>query len=139
MNLPLPVLAFLMVFAAAACVLLLLGLGVLSGIILSSIADRARGLTAANTAHRMVPAPKQKQDREKEPDALPLAARLLKTLLLDEDRENIIGDIAEEFSLFEAKLKAHLWLYKQVFTSAWPLICKRIEKKLASVFRKSVR
>jgi hypothetical protein len=165
-ELPLPVLAFLMVFAAAACTLLLVGLwaiivrliialtlflrfiAALERFLIESSYRLINGLVqgtyelrgrAANTAQRFLVVTKQKQDKEKATDELPLAARLLKSILSDEDREHIIGDVIEEFSLFESKLKAYLWLYKQVLTSAWPLICKTVERNLASMFKKRIR
>lgn len=165
-KLPLPVLAFLMVFAAVACNLLLVGLWAIIArliialtLLFSFIAALERFLIetsyrlldglvhgvhdlsgrAANTAQRFLVVPRQKQDGKKATDELPFAARLLKSFLSDEDREHIIGDVVEEFSLFESKLKAYLWLYKQVVTSAWPLVCNTIERKLASMFKKRIR
>ena len=176
-ELPLPVLAFLMVFAALACILLLVGLWAIIERFIIALTPTAllrfiaalehflietpywlieapywlinrlvhgvyelRG-RAANTARRFLVVPRQKRDGEEATDELPLAARLLKSLLSDEDGEHIIGDMVEEFSarLFGSKLKAHLWLYKQVLTSAWPLIRKTVERKLASVFKRRIR
>jgi hypothetical protein len=156
MDVPIPVQAFLMVFAAAASVLVILGLG---AVLIRSIAVLARFFTeasywlinglirgvyelsgrAANTAQRFLAARSQAQDGERATDGLPLAVRLLTSMLPGEDRENVSGDLKEEFSLFESKLDAHLWVHKQVLTSAWPFVCKTVKKKLASVFRNWVR
>lgn len=50
-------------------------------------------------------------------------------ILTKEDREYLIGDLAEEFIEVQAKFgrtKASIWYYKQVLTSAWPLMRKAI-------------
>lgn len=54
---------------------------------------------------------------------------LLYLLLPKRDRENLIGDLAEEYVEVQLKfgtMAANIWYYKQVFTSAWPLILKAI-------------
>lgn len=50
-------------------------------------------------------------------------------ILSKEDREYLIGDLREEFIEVRARFgskKASVWYYKQVLTSAWPLIRKAI-------------
>lgn len=69
-----------------------------------------------------------------------MVVRLLKLVIpSNAEQQNIIGDLLEEFSLFESKPKAYLWLYKQILTSACPLFWKTIKNKLASVFSERVR
>jgi hypothetical protein len=66
-----------------------------------------------------------------------LGERILLLILTKEDRVNIPGDLAEEFSEIAAKhgnRYAELWYYKQVAASAWPMIRKAIRwSLLASV------
>jgi hypothetical protein len=57
----------------------------------------------------------------------------------DEEADNIIGDLLEECDLYPSKLKARIWLYKQVLKSAPPLIYKSIRGRLASYFGKRIR
>lgn len=48
-------------------------------------------------------------------------------ILSKKDRQYVIGDLAEEFAEVLVKFgsrKARIWYYKQVITSAWPLIRK---------------
>lgn len=55
------------------------------------------------------------------------AEQLLLLLLTKEDRENLIGDLAEEFVDIQAKhgtTFARVWYWKQVTSSAWPLLTK---------------
>lgn len=155
MDLPLPILAFLMVFGAAASALLLLGLGkLITQLVYSSVrvfialinvlvecgnwlkreaAFTARMWTATSQMEKA-------QDNEKAPDDLPLLVRLFILMLVsNEEYENIAGDLQENFTSFKSKAKAHLWLYKQIITSACPLTWKMIKNRLASVFSKRAR
>lgn len=63
------------------------------------------------------------------------AADLLQLILpSSKERENIIGDLVEEYSQFPSRLQAHLWLYKQVLKSVLPLVYKNLKSRLASLF-----
>jgi hypothetical protein len=65
---------------------------------------------------------------------LSLALYLLKLLLLfDEEQENIIGDLFEEYSQLQPKAKARIWLYKQILKSMPYLIYKSLKNCLASL------
>jgi hypothetical protein len=61
-----------------------------------------------------------------------LAAYLLYLFLSKHDRENIPGDLAEEYEtiiLPEFGLRrATLWFWKQVFCSIWPVIAPRLKR-----------
>lgn len=55
--------------------------------------------------------------------------RLLLLILSKEERVNIPGDLAEEYSQISVKhgeRYAKIWYYKQVVSSAWPMIRKAI-------------
>jgi len=66
---------------------------------------------------------------------LHLTARLLKlTGASEEERENIVGDLWEEFNEFDSRLAAYIWLYKQALKSVLPLAYKTIKGRLASLF-----
>lgn len=65
--------------------------------------------------------------------------RLVRFLLTEEDEENIIGDLREEYLQFHSKSEAHLWLYKQVLKSIAPLIYKTAKSRLASYLGERVR
>jgi hypothetical protein len=66
--------------------------------------------------------------------------RLLKfAIAFDKAHESLIGDLLEEYYQFPSKLKAHLWLYKQILKSAWPLISKNIKSRFAARFRDRIR
>jgi hypothetical protein len=52
---------------------------------------------------------------------------LLRLFLTEEDEENIVGDLFEEFAEIAVKhgeWYAKLWYYKQVAASAWPMLRK---------------
>ena len=64
-----------------------------------------------------------------------IAGRLLSLLLSEQDRENVMGDLQEAYHELIAKsgrLKARLWIYNQVITSAWPLVRKAISRRFSS-------
>ena len=61
------------------------------------------------------------------------------TFPCDEIQECIIGDLLEEYNQIPSKLKAHLWLYKQVLTSFFPLVYKNIKSRFASLLREQIR
>jgi hypothetical protein len=150
MSIPLPVLAFLMVFAAIACTLFLLWLGnfILRCIEISFVAiadvsywmiDRSIRVmywlsnVVVNTARRLRSTPHKEQDKDKFVAELPLATRLLKLMLdSDEEQEYVFGDLLEEYNQFPSRVKANLWLYKQVITSIFPLIYKTLRSRLAA-------
>ncbi|MBV9960114.1 MAG: hypothetical protein JO360_16935 [Acidobacteria bacterium] len=48
----------------------------------------------------------------------------------DEEQENVIGDIAEEFEQFTSRARAYLWLSKQIIKSLLPLLHKNIRARL---------
>lgn len=78
-----------------------------------SIAKRLSRLSASKPSHR----PPQ------------LGEFALYMILSKEDREYLIGDLEEEFVKVQAKFgtkKARVWYYKQVLTSAWPMIRKAL-------------
>jgi hypothetical protein len=55
--------------------------------------------------------------------------RILLMLLSKEDRENMIGDLAEEFASITARHGmrfARVWYWRQVAGSAWPLLRKAL-------------
>jgi phage-related protein len=56
-----------------------------------------------------------------------------------EEQENIVGDLLEEFNEFPSRVRAHLWLYKQVLKSVLPLIYKTAKTRLASYLGERVR
>jgi hypothetical protein len=63
-------------------------------------------------------------------------------ILSKEDREYLIGDLAEEYidvRLKFGKRKASIWYYKQVLTSVWPIICKSIRLGLLAWVAEWVR
>lgn len=48
-----------------------------------------------------------------------------------EERENLLGDLQEEYTWFLlrfGRMKARLWVYKQVCTSIWPLLRRKLLK-----------
>jgi hypothetical protein len=49
-----------------------------------------------------------------------------------EEQDNITGDLLEEYSQFESPTRAYFWLLKQVLTSAFPLILKRMKSRFSS-------
>ena len=58
-----------------------------------------------------------------------LGERILLLILSKEERLNIIGDLTEEYAEIATKHGerfARIWYYKQVATSAWPMIRKAI-------------
>lgn len=60
----------------------------------------------------------------------PLGERILLLILTKEERFNIPGDLAEEFVEITVKhgtRYAKLWYYKQVASSAWPMIRKAVK------------
>lgn len=54
--------------------------------------------------------------------------RLVRLILSEEEEENIIGDLLEEYSQYQSKLKAYWWLVGQIFKSVIPLIYKALKK-----------
>ncbi|MDQ3816208.1 MAG: hypothetical protein M3362_00790 [Acidobacteriota bacterium] len=54
------------------------------------------------------------------------------------EQEYIIGDLMEEFSLFESRSKACFWLFRQVIKSTAHLILKTIQSRLASMFGRRI-
>jgi hypothetical protein len=83
------------------------------------------------------------QHLRKAPDST-VSARFIPFLLKlslpsDEEQENIIGDLLEEFDQFTSKEKAYLWLSKQVIKSICPLIYKILKTRIASLFRERIR
>jgi hypothetical protein len=144
-----------MVFGAAACALLLLGLGkFITQLVYGSVrvfialinvsVEFGNWLKwgAAFTA-RMWTATSQMgkaQDNEKAPADLPLLARLFILMLVsNEEYENIAGDLQEDFICCKSKAEAYRRLYKQIITSVCPLTWKTIKNRLASVFSKRAR
>lgn len=67
---------------------------------------------------------------------LPSAAKRLLSLILasGEEQENIVGDLFEEYLQFNSKAEASVWLYKQVFMSALPLIYKSLRRTAITRF-----
>ncbi|HEX8774911.1 MAG TPA: hypothetical protein VF735_15160 [Pyrinomonadaceae bacterium] len=55
------------------------------------------------------------------------------------DKEYIIGDLLEEYNQFPSRIKANLWLYKQVITSIFPLVYKTIKSHLVARFGERIR
>jgi hypothetical protein len=56
-----------------------------------------------------------------------LGEKALLLLLSKDEREYLLGDLAEEFALYQSKYGnrfAKVWYYKQVISSAWPLLRK---------------
>jgi hypothetical protein len=76
-----------------------------------------------------------------QPRAMPLSViYLLKLMLLsNNDQNNIIGDLLEEYLQFNSKLRGYLWLYKQLIKSASPLIYKALKRRLAARFGERIR
>lgn len=64
---------------------------------------------------------------------------LMRLILSEEEEENIVGDLLEEFQQFASNAKAYLWLSKQLTKSVWPLIYKNVTSRLASYFGERVR
>jgi hypothetical protein len=60
--------------------------------------------------------------------------RRLVRLVLEEDEGSIWGDLQEEFSEFQSKKEAYIWLCKQILKSAPILIYKAIKRRFASYF-----
>lgn len=78
--------------------------------------------------------------KRQRPIELRMVIRFLTVIrLTDNEREYIVGDLTEEFSLFESRTKAYIWLFRQVIKSSVPLIRKTIQRRLASMFRKLIR
>jgi len=66
-----------------------------------------------------------------------LGERLLLLILTKEERTNIPGDLAEEFTEIAAKHGerfARVWYYKQVAASAWPLVRRALKWGLLASF-----
>jgi hypothetical protein len=71
----------------------------------------------------------------RKPTELRLVIRLLTLIRLPaNEQEYIVGDLTEEFLLFESRTKAYFWLLRQVIKSSSPLILKIIHSRLASIF-----
>jgi hypothetical protein len=72
----------------------------------------------------------------------PFVERLFSLLLKEEDLECMLGDLHEEY---QEKLKtldvvrAKVWLYWQIFNSAWSLACEAARVKLYSWLRQGIR
>lgn len=75
--------------------------------------------------------------RKRRPQSKSIASLccLLRLFLTEEDVENIVGDLWEEYTNFQSKADGHVWLYKQVLKSVLPLVAKTIRSRLASYFR----
>jgi hypothetical protein len=65
--------------------------------------------------------------------------RLVRLVLIEEEMANIIGDLLEEYNQIPSRLKANLWLYKQVITSIFPLIYRTLKSRLAARFGERIR
>ncbi len=79
---------------------------------------------------------------EQKQDFPPLAKALLYIFLSEQDRENILGDLQEEYILKRETLpirKAIIWAYAQAIMSTWPLIWRAIKLRLFAFFGKWVR
>lgn len=72
----------------------------------------------------------EKTSVEKPPAETPRAGEFLLYMILPRnEREYLIGDLAEEYSQVRSKFgkgAADVWYYKQVAGSAWPLIKKAV-------------
>ena len=68
-----------------------------------------------------------------------LQRRLISLALSDEDKENVIGDLSEEFREFKSKRRAYIWLCKQVLKSVLPLVYKNLRGRLAFYFGERIR
>jgi hypothetical protein len=65
---------------------------------------------------------------------------LLKIVIpADDELENIIGDLEEEYNQISPTSKANLWLYKQVLKSVLPLVYKNLKGRLSSYFKERIR
>lgn len=54
-----------------------------------------------------------------------LGEKALLMILTKEEREYVLGDLAEEFALYQSKYGvrfAKVWYYKQVVSSVWPIL-----------------
>jgi hypothetical protein len=72
----------------------------------------------------------------------PLADRFLSSLLSEEKRECLIGDLQEEYGVrleLVGVVRAKAWLYRQVFNSIRPLAYEAIKVKLSSWLWRTVR
>ena len=61
---------------------------------------------------------------------------ILYLFLLKKDRDNVLGDLQEEYSevlLKFGRTKAKIWYYKQVYTSIWPLLRRALLKWTALI------
>jgi hypothetical protein len=69
-------------------------------------------------------------------NTIPRLAKFLIEIILEKvDRENILGDLEEEYSeriALRGTLKTKLWFYKQVLFSVWPLFHKEIRRRFSS-------
>jgi hypothetical protein len=76
---------------------------------------------------------KERQIQPNQPNKEPRTViRLLKSILpSDGQQENIIGDLLEEYNQFSSRIRANLWLYKQVITSIFPLVYKVMPYEIA--------
>ena len=72
-------------------------------------------------------------------DLPPLAKELLNLILSERERDNIVGDLSEAYLEFNSKIKADLWLYKQILKSVVPLLYNTFRHRLASYFRERIR
>jgi hypothetical protein len=63
----------------------------------------------------------------------------VRSFLTEEEEEYIAGDLREEFSQFQSRGEAYVWLSKQILTSILPLLGKNLKTRLASYFRKRIR
>jgi hypothetical protein len=68
-----------------------------------------------------------------------LAELLLEKILSKEERENLIGDLAEEFTERQSVYgirSTNFWYWRQVKNSAWPIIQVRIKLALGDLIRR---
>ncbi len=57
----------------------------------------------------------------------------------DEEWENVVGDLHEEYRQLHSRVDADLWLRKQLLKSLPYLLLKAIKSRLASYFGERIR
>jgi hypothetical protein len=65
--------------------------------------------------------------------------RLLSLVLTEEEQETLVGDLLEEYSLFQSKREGRIWVFEQIVKSIPPLVYKNVKERLASYFGAGVR
>lgn len=84
---------------------------------------------------------KEKRIKEKQVNVSKITESFISLILSKRDAENMVGDLQEElYALVKIKgpLKSRIWLYRQIFNSALPLLINKI-RRLVLRLTKSLR